>query len=249
MEPTDIEKDLVRSAQSGDRSAFDRLAGESRSRLTAFVRSRLGEELLSRHEVDDKARSLIVRDEAGSASGLKRPSESGRSSAACAHSDRFTPRVKWFASRHGPGFVRPQVMAGGTFDLFMKDILRDAGKDEVALLTGRTPFNVETVRTEMAVAEVRQMDALFQVVLPGDAGLRPSSTWRFRPTATRTCLGGCGSTGRAPNESSSKDRRAKGRRNREGPHLSSSFALSASQAGWLPPGNQGRTGFFSTPCW
>ncbi len=59
-------------------------------------------------------------------------------------------------------------MAGGTFDLFTKGIFRDAGKDVVAWLTGLTPIEVEPVRTELVVAEARQTDQLFRVVLPGD---------------------------------------------------------------------------------
>ena len=61
MEPIDLEKDLIEKAQAGERSAFDRIAGESHSRLAAFVRSRLGEDLRSRHEVEDVAQETFLR--------------------------------------------------------------------------------------------------------------------------------------------------------------------------------------------
>jgi RNA polymerase sigma-70 factor (ECF subfamily) len=61
MEPVDLEKDLVEKARANDRLAFDRLAGESRLRLAAFVRSRLGEALRSRHEVEDVVQETLLR--------------------------------------------------------------------------------------------------------------------------------------------------------------------------------------------
>ncbi|MBI4583667.1 MAG: RNA polymerase sigma factor [Planctomycetes bacterium] len=61
MESEELEKDLVEKAQANDRSAFDRLARESRSRLAAFVCSRLGEELRSRHEVEDVVQETFLR--------------------------------------------------------------------------------------------------------------------------------------------------------------------------------------------
>ena len=61
MEPMDLERDLVEKAQASDRSAFNRLSSESGSRLTAFVRSRLGEALRSRHEVEDVVQETLLR--------------------------------------------------------------------------------------------------------------------------------------------------------------------------------------------
>ena len=61
MEPMDLESDLVAKAQASDRSAFNRLSGESRSRLTGFVRSRLGEGLRSRHDVEDVVQETLLR--------------------------------------------------------------------------------------------------------------------------------------------------------------------------------------------
>jgi RNA polymerase sigma-70 factor (ECF subfamily) len=61
MEPRQLEKDLIAKAKAGDRAAFDRLAAGSRSRLAAFVSSRLGAELRSRHEVEDVVQETFLR--------------------------------------------------------------------------------------------------------------------------------------------------------------------------------------------
>jgi len=59
-------------------------------------------------------------------------------------------------------------MAGGKFDLFIKEIFKESGKDLVTWLTGLTPLDVEPVRTELVVAEARQSNEIFRVRLPGD---------------------------------------------------------------------------------
>ncbi len=61
MQPTDIEKELVKGAHAGDRSSFDRLCAEIQPRLAAFVQSRLGEGLRSRHEVEDVVQETLLR--------------------------------------------------------------------------------------------------------------------------------------------------------------------------------------------
>ncbi len=59
-------------------------------------------------------------------------------------------------------------MAGGKFDIFIKDLFRENGKDVVAWLTGLTPIEVEPVSTELVVAEARLADQIFRVRLAGD---------------------------------------------------------------------------------
>ena len=58
-------------------------------------------------------------------------------------------------------------MAGGTFDLFTKDIFRESAKDVVTWLTGLTAIEVESARTELVVAEACHTDELFRVLMPG----------------------------------------------------------------------------------
>ena len=59
-------------------------------------------------------------------------------------------------------------MAGGKFDLFTKGIFREGGKEVVIWLTGLMPLEVEPVTTELIVAEARQTDEIFRVILPGN---------------------------------------------------------------------------------
>lgn len=52
---------LVHRAQSGDRAAFEELVDRHRARLNAFVRSRLGEHLRHKVEVEDICQETILR--------------------------------------------------------------------------------------------------------------------------------------------------------------------------------------------
>ena len=55
----------------------------------------------------------------------------------------------------------------GKFDLFTKGLFRESGKEVVTWLTGLVPLEVEPVATELVVAEARQTDEIFSVLLPG----------------------------------------------------------------------------------
>jgi hypothetical protein len=58
-------------------------------------------------------------------------------------------------------------MAGGRFDIFTKSIFRESGTEVVTWLTGLRPPEVDPVTTELIVAEARQTDEIFRVLLPG----------------------------------------------------------------------------------
>ena len=59
-------------------------------------------------------------------------------------------------------------MTGGQYDAFSKEVFREGGRDMVAWLTGLDPLTVEPQPTEIIVAEARQADLLFRVVLGRD---------------------------------------------------------------------------------
>ncbi|MBN1420897.1 MAG: sigma-70 family RNA polymerase sigma factor [Planctomycetes bacterium] len=61
MEEQSAFEDLLVRAQEGDRAALDALIGRERPRLEGFVRSRLGEGLARRIEVDDVLQEALLR--------------------------------------------------------------------------------------------------------------------------------------------------------------------------------------------
>jgi len=61
MERPSAFEDLVERAKEGDRDALDALIGRERPRLKGFIRSRLGEALARRVEVDDVLQEALIR--------------------------------------------------------------------------------------------------------------------------------------------------------------------------------------------
>jgi RNA polymerase sigma-70 factor (ECF subfamily) len=61
MDKQEQSQALVTRAQNGDREAFDKLARRYRSRLVSLMRSRLGEQLAKRVDIDDLVQEVLLR--------------------------------------------------------------------------------------------------------------------------------------------------------------------------------------------